>query len=128
MKEIIETFFKGLYVLTGLQSMRRNSAPLEPKTCSAFASLVTELGSLIKDWDTAAEDLFERDDYTVQLWRDKKSPRKVLVCLRQIRPGSYLPEFFVPVPAGRDTAEILDGVVRRISAEAIHEEHLSPTP
>ena len=128
MKDIIETFFKSLYVLAGLQSVRRNSTTFEPKTCSAFVSLVTELGSLIKDWDTAVEDLLERNDYTVQLWRDKKSAGKVLVCLRKIRPGSYLPEFFVPVPAGRDTAEILDDVVRRISAEAIQEEHLSPTP
>ena len=127
MKEIIETFFKSLYVLAGLQSMSKSSATLEPKTGSAFASLVNELGNLIKDWDTAAEDLFERNDYTVQLWRDKKSPGKVLVCLREIRPGSYLPAFFVPVRAGQDIAEILDSVVRRISVEATREEHLSPT-
>ena len=128
MKEIIETFFKSLYVMAGLQSMRRNRTTFEPKTCSAFVSLATELGNLIKDWDTAVEDLLERNDYTVQLWRDKKGPGKVLVCLREIRPGSYLPAFFVPVPEGRDTAEILEGVVRRISAEAIQEEHLSSMP
>ena len=128
MKESIETFFLALYGLAELQSMRKNGATSEPKACPACVSLITELGSLVKGWDIVAEDLLERNNCTVQLWTDKKSRAKVLVCLQEICPRRYLPAFFVPVPAGEDITEILADVARRISAGTIHEEQLSAPP
>ena len=62
MKESIETFFRALYGLAELQSTRKNSATSDPKECSAFISLMTELGKLVKDWDIEAEDLLERNN------------------------------------------------------------------
>jgi len=128
LKESIETFFKSLYALAELQSMGKNSAISDPKACTAFVSLMTEIGSLIKDWNTVAEDLLERNNHTVQLWTDKNSGEKVLVCLREICPGNYLPAFFVPVSVCQDITGILDDVVQRISSEETQEAHLSPTP
>lgn len=128
LKESIEIFFKSLYGLAELQSMRKNRATSNPKACTTFVSLMTELCALVKDWNTAAEDLLERNNCTVQMWRDKDSDERVLVCLREICPGNYLPAFFVPVPFDEDITEILDNVVQRISAEERQEAHLSPAP
>jgi len=113
----IETFWRSLYGLLELQGIVTSGSSLK-KEWSPGVILISDLSAHIAKWDRdiIAEDLPRIGDFALQLWTDRKSRDKIVVCMEEKCPGKYALVFFIPVPSGQDFSTVAEEAFGRIGA------------
>jgi hypothetical protein len=119
----IETFWQSLYGLIELQGIDMSRSMVK-KEWSPGVTLISDLGAHIAKWDRdiITEDLPSRGDFALQLWTDRSSREKIVVCMEKKCPGKYALAFFIPVPSGQDFSTVAQDAFRRIGAMRQHGE------
>jgi hypothetical protein len=117
LRKSIETFWRSLYGLMDLHGMASAGFPVK-KEWSPGVIVITELGAHIAKWhrNIITEELPSIGRFALQLWTDRKSREKIVVCMEEKCPGKYALGFFIPVPSGQDFSTMAQDAFRRIGA------------
>lgn len=113
-KDVIARFFESQLGLDEVQTMSKGRGTGE-RTYSPSVNLIMQLSNAVKDWDVVTEDLYDKRGYSVQLWTDKKTGKKLLVFFKRQNRKGVMPVLYVPLVAGQKPAAVLQEALNQLS-------------
>ena len=113
-KDVIARLFESQWGLDEVQTMSKGRGTGEG-TYSPSVNLIMQLSNAVKDWEIGTEDLYDKRGYSVQLWTDKKTGKKLLVFFKRRNRKGVMPVLYVPLVAGQKPAAVLEEALNQLS-------------
>lgn len=113
-KDVIARLFESQLGLGEVQAMSKGR-DIGEGTYSPSVNLIMQLSNAVKDWEVVTEDLYDKRGYSVQLWTDKKTGKKMLVFFKRRNRKGVVPVLYVPLVAGQKPAAVLQEALNQLS-------------